>query len=212
MHINTKKIDNFWKRRAKIKDPRISTHFKQDDTHVFDLKLIRKFCKPTSHMLDLACGTCYLSNELINEVAYIKAVDKYGEFLTHCKTVPNLETVTKDILDFDDTKKYDIILLFGIVMYFNEIDTRAIYRKCKKLLKKGGIVIVKHQCGVLKDVVVDSYSPVIKDTYHAVYKHVEKDKKLLEEFFDFEVINIYPPRLNPWPNTHFYAFIAQHKN
>ena len=41
------------------------------------------------------------------------------------------------------------------------------------------------------------------------YKKVEKDEELLKEFFQKVTIkDIYPKRLNPWPNTHFYAFIA----
>lgn len=209
--MDQKKVDAFWSKRAKIKDPRVATHFKKDDTHVFDLALIRKYTKPDSDILDMGCGTCYLSNELIDEVHYIKAVDKYPEFLSHCKTAPNLETFASDVLSYQDDRKYDIILLFGVVMYFSEVDTKKIYHMCKQLLKPTGTLIVKHQCGVDRDVAIDNYSPAIEDNYYAVYKHVKKDTQLLEEFFNVELVDVYPPRLNPWPNTHFYAFIASQR-
>ncbi len=206
--MDKKKVDAFWSKRAKIEDPRVATHFKKDDTHVYDLELIRKYTNPNSDILDLGCGTCYLANELATEVHYIKAVDKYPEFLKHCLTVPNLETLASDVLDYTDTRKYDLILLFGVVMYFSEEDTQKIYSMCRNMLKPQGKLIVKHQCGVNEDVAIDNYSPTIGDTYYAVYKHVDKDKKLLEQYFGVDVVDIYPPRLNPWPNTHFYAFIG----
>ncbi len=31
----------------------------------------------------------------------------------------------------------------------------------------------------------------------------------LEEFFDIKIIDIYPPSLNKWKNTHHYAFICK---
>ena len=206
--MDKKKVDAFWSKRAKIEDPRVATHFKKDDTHVYDLELIRKYTNPNSDILDLGCGTCYLANELVDEVHYIKAVDKYPEFLKHCRHVPNLETLASYVLDYTDTRTYDLIVLFGVVMYFSEDDTKKIYNMCKQLLKPTGTLIVKHQCGVNEDVAIDNYSPTIGDTYYAVYKHVTKDKKLLEKYFNVEVVDIYPPRLNPWPNTHFYAFIG----
>ncbi len=209
--MDQKKVDEFWSKRAKIADPRISTHFKKDDTHVFDLQLIRKYTNPDSEILDMGCGTCYLANKLVKEVKYIRAVDKYPEFLEHCSVTHNLETEASDVLSYTDTRTYDIILLFGVVMYFSEEDTRKIYAMCHKLLKPNGVLIVKHQCGIEDDVAIDAYSPVIGDNYYAVYKQKQKDIMLLEEFFDVEVIDIYPPRLNPWKNSHFFAFVSTRK-
>jgi 2-polyprenyl-3-methyl-5-hydroxy-6-metoxy-1,4-benzoquinol methylase len=116
MKLSRSQIDQFWRKRAIIKDPRVSTHFKQDDAHLFDLKLIKQFCKPQSELLDVACGTCYLSNALINDVAYIKGTDKFAEFLQYCHTSEKLEVEQADILSYQDEKKYDIILMFGIMV------------------------------------------------------------------------------------------------
>ncbi|CAN5142813.1 class I SAM-dependent methyltransferase [soil metagenome] len=209
--MDKKKVDDFWSKRAKIADPRVATHFKKDDTHVFDLELIRNYTQPDSDILDMGCGTCYLANELADEVNYIRAVDKYPEFLEHCHIGPNLEICTSDVIDYTDNRQYDIILLFGVVMYFSEEDTKKIYAMCHKLLRDNGTLIVKHQCGVDEDVAIDNYSSAIGDNYYAVYKHVDTDKKLLEEFYNVEVVDVYPPRLNPWPNTHFYGFIGKKK-
>lgn len=210
MKLSRRAIDNFWGKRAKIKDPRIATHFKADDTHVYDLKLIHQYCHPQSKVLDVACGTCYLANELVNDVAYIKGTDKFGEFLRYCHVSDKLVVEQADILTYQDDKKYDLILMFGIVMYFSDEDTEKIYQKYRALLKPGGLLIVKHQCGIMEDVIIDKYSEAIGDHYQAVYKSVSKDENLLKKYFpSVQVIDIYPARLNPWPNTHFYAFICQ---
>ncbi len=210
-NMDKNKVDAFWSKRAQVTDPRVATHFKKDDTHVFDLELIRRYTLPNTDLLDLGCGTCFLSNELVEEVNYIRAVDKYPEFLEHCLTVSNLETTASDVLEYTDNRQYDVILLFGVVMYFSEEDTRKIYAKCRDLLREDGTLIVKHQCGVDGDVAIDNFSPAIGDNYYAVYKHVKKDTELLKEFFDVEVVDVYPERLNPWPNTHFYGFVATKK-
>lgn len=209
-YINKSKVDNFWKRRTEIKDPLVSIHFKIDNTHTFDEKLVNEYVKKNYSVLDLACGTCFLANRLTSKVKFIKAVDKYGKFLKYCNRSENLITVEKDIINFKDKIKYNVILLFGIMNYFDDIDAVKIYENCKKMLKKNGVLIVKHQCGINEDVVVDNYSKIIDDNYHAVYRELKNDKRLLHLFFKkIKIIDIYPKKLNPWKNTHFYAFVCQ---
>lgn len=208
--MNRKKIDSFWKNRTKIKDPRVATHFKHDNTHVYDLRLIKKFIKPDTQVLDLACGTCYISNQFIDQVKYIKAVDKFPEFLKHCKKTPKLETVACDILNFEDTKKYDLILLIGIMLFFDDKDSTIIYKKCDRLLNKDGVLFIRHQCGVKEDVIVDKYSTTVRNNYYARYKHLDKELNMLKKIFrEVKVIDILPKRLNPWDDTHHYAFICR---
>lgn len=210
--MDRKKFDRFWQKRTKIKDPRIATHFKHDDTHVYDLRLIRKLIKPDAEVLDLACGTCYISNQFVDQVKYIKAVDKFPEFLKHCKKSPKMETVACDILAFTDSKKYDLILLIGIMLFFDDQDSEAIYKKCHKLLNKNGIMFVRHQCGVKGDVVVNKYSQTVGDNYCARYKHLDKELQMLKKIFKkVKRVDILPKHLNPWPDTHHYAFICKKK-
>lgn len=209
--MDRKKIDSFWKKRALVKHRRISTHFREDDSHVFDLQLIEQYINPSTHLLDLGCGTCYITNQLADKVSFIKGVDKFKEFLSACETSEHFKTEQVDVLHYRDNKQYDVILLFGVMVYFDENESRKIYANCKAMLKKGGTLIVKHQTGNTEDIVIDAFSKQIGDHYYAVYKHIDKDVTLLKEFFDVNVIDIYPPKLNPWPNTHFYAFVCSHK-
>ena len=211
--LDKTKIDAFWKSRTEIDNPRIATHYKQDDTHEYDLVLIRKYLKPTTHLLDMGCGTCFLSNQLIGDVAHIVAVDKYKEFLQHAVSSPKIETIASDLLNYSDDRKYDVIIMFGVANFFNDAELMKLYSFCASHLSDEGVFIVKHTCGIQEDVVIDNYSEQIGQHYHAIYRLDSREQKMLESVFsDVCKVDIYPERLNPWPNTHFYAFVCKQNN
>ena len=203
------KVDRFWKSRTKVSNSRKATHFKDDDTHIFDIELIMKYILPESEILDLACGTGCHTNILASSVKSIKAVDKFDTFLDAVIKVPNITTECCDVLSYEDKNLYDTILVLGLMNYFSDSEALKIYEKCHGLLKTGGTLIVKHACGVKNDVLVDKYSKELKENYYALYRHLKKEQQLLSQFFSIETIDIYPKRLNPWENTHFYAFICR---
>jgi trans-aconitate methyltransferase len=206
--MNREKIDRFWASRTKVEDPRKATHFKDDDMHIFDLELIQRYAGPESEVLDLACGTGCHTNLLAPQVKSIKAVDKFGKFLESVADNTNVTTEQCDVLHYEDEKRYDLILVLGLMNYFSDSEAFKIYGMCKKLLKPEGTLIVKHACGVEDDVLVDTYSEQLKENYYALYRHVKKEQNLLSEHFQIETVDIYPERLNPWRNTHFYAFVC----
>lgn len=207
--INKKKVDEFWKKRTKIKDPKIAIYFQHDDRHSFDLHTIKKYINVNSEILDLACGDCDISNALIDSVKSIKAVDKFGEFLKYCKKKSTLETVESDILDFTDTKKYDFILLMGVMHFFDEINREKLYKKSYNLLKKNGAVYIRHQCGVKEDIHIDNFSKKLGQHYYALYLSLKKELAMLKAIFsNVTVIDIFPEKHNLWSNTHYYAFIC----
>lgn len=207
--MNKDKVNKFWQKRTKVNHPRISTHFQNDDTHLFDLKIIEKYITPQSKILDLACGPCYYSNLLIDKVKYIKAVDKFRDFFKFCKKTPKLETVEMDLVNFEDNQKYDLILLIGIMHFINEEERKIIYKKAFQYLKNNGVVYIRHQCGINNDIDIDKYSKKIGDNYTALYLELNKETNMLKKIFKkVKVVDIFPKRLNPWPDTHYYAFIC----
>lgn len=202
------KIDEFWNRRASITSPRIATHFKEDDTLDYDVSLIESLLSADSKVLDLGCGTGAVTNRIADKVQEICAVDKQAGFLEHITRSPGVRTVQSDVLGFFDTQRYDMILLFGVMNYFSEREAEEIYANCSAMLSDGGTLLVKHACGVQDTVVVDQYSEEIQDHYHAVYRHVDIEQRLLCKQFKVEKVDIYPDHLNRWENTHFYAFVC----
>ncbi|MCZ1264081.1 class I SAM-dependent methyltransferase [Paenibacillus tundrae] len=208
--LDKNKVDSFFKRRAKISDPELATHYKKDDTINFDINLIEKYVNTDSKILDLGCGPGRITNILESKVSYIKAVDNQKEFLSSCTNSPKVEKVVAHLADFQDDNKYDAILLFGVLNYFNNDEVEKIYNNCNSMLKMDGVLIVKHACGIFEDVIIDKFSEQINDWYHVLYRHIDKDQVLLEQAgFSSSVVDIYPPRLNPWSNTHYHAFVAK---
>ncbi len=204
-------IDKFWRKQTTVKDPRVATHFKKDDAHLFDITLVRNYIKPNSRVLDLGCGTCVIANEISAEVAKIVAVDKYNEFLSYCRTSNKIVPIEADLLSYDPGKNnFDLILFFGIMNYFSDQDVKGMYARASQALKKDGVLIVKHASGINGDVEVDKYSKQIGDVYRAIYRGIDHDKSLLQQFFSqITIEDIYPPRLNRWDNTHYYAYICK---
>lgn len=204
------KIDRFWSNRTKIDDPVVSTHFKVDGSHDIDFEFIRQFVASGSRVLDLGAGSCVVAQRLAGVVDQVVAVDKFGSFLQMAEKHPNLILHESDILDYEADEKFDLCLLFGVMNYFDEEESQKIYSKIEDILDDNGVLLIKHQCGVDDDVVVDRFSENLNTEYFAFYRAWAKEKSLLDKYFDnVEVIDIYPRALNVWENTHFYAFACR---
>jgi hypothetical protein len=204
-------VKKFWQKRGReITHPRVATHFRIDDAIDYDFNLVKRFCNGNTKILDLGDGKCVLSSRLAPYVKEIVAVDFVGNFLKKGKLLPNIKTVASDIRTFESKEKYEIILLFGVLNYFfNNKELLSLYKRYKKMLAGNGVCIIKHQVGIKGTVIVDGYSEDVKGHYLAVYRQIEKEISLLKLVFNVvDVIDIYPPRLNRWANTHFYAFIC----
>jgi len=204
-------VREFWKDRGRrIDDPRVATHFRNDEALDYDYSLALKFCHSRASVLDLGAGTCALACLLAPHVKKIAAVDLSEELLGKRALPPNITPVVSDIRDFDSSETFDLVLIFGVLNYvFDEAELRSLIRKVARLTSPGGVCIIKHQAGVHETVLIDKYSEEIGGRYVCIYRHVEEELRLLREFFEVELVDIYPPRLNRWENTHFYAYVCR---
>jgi 2-polyprenyl-3-methyl-5-hydroxy-6-metoxy-1,4-benzoquinol methylase len=208
--MNKKQADEFWSSRTNVQDAREATHFNKDDKALdYEVSLIKKYIPPMGRILDLGCGTCTLTNLLTPFASYIRGVEKQQDFLRFCTLGPNSETVVADVASYKDNHQYDVILIFGVLNYiFDDDEVRKIYQNCANMLAPNGHLIVKHQSGVDESVEINKFSEDIGANYLALYRQKERDEGLLKEFFNVETIDIYPPKMNRWTNTHFYAYVA----
>lgn len=206
-------IDEFWKSRASMENPRLATQFRIDNSLYYDLELVKAYLPKGGKVLDLGCGTCTLTNELVPYASMIRGVDKHEGLLRFCKVGEQFETHVCDVLNYVDEVQYDLILLIGVLNYFfDDCDVEKTYRNCFRMLKPGGHLIVKQQSGVEEDIHVNNYSEELKTNYTAIYRERRKEESLLQkEGFQVKTYDIYPPEMNPWSNTHHYAYVAQKK-
>lgn len=207
--MDKKKIDAFWTARTRIEDPRIATNFREDGRLSYDVNFVRRHLAPGAKILDLGAGTCTLALELLDCAKEVVAVERYAEFLAKVPDHPRLEKVCCNVTDFAPEEMFDIVLMFGVVNYLTSDEERNIYEMCHSVMGRNGVLLVKNQCGLREELIVDHYSTELKENYYARYPAIDNQKSLLSRLFDVEVIDIYPLELNRWPDTHFFAFVCR---
>ncbi len=210
--MDNNKALEFWKTLASSNpdEKTVKVNPINDLTHI-DANFILRYVNENTDILDLASGTGLTINRLYDKVRHIDAVELFPEFSKFIKSNPKITVINQDIVEFQTEKKYDIITMFGIVSYFNEEDIKKIYYKYFDTLKLGGKLIVKSQFGVKEDVEVSGFSQELQKDYFSLYRHLEKEVKILESvgYKNIDVVDIYPPENNRWDNTHFYAIVAE---
>jgi cyclopropane fatty-acyl-phospholipid synthase-like methyltransferase len=205
-------IEYYNKMAQKITDAK-ATRNNAKDFSQYDIQLMETMADKNKTLLDLGSGTGLLINHLIDDFKMITAVEKYPEFSKFITKSPKIKIINDDLLKLSlhDNTKYDIISLFGVMNYFDFNEASFLYKKIVNYLKTDGTLVIKNQFGVNEDVIVNGYSEELKTNYYSEYRHIEKEKKLLDKtgFKNIETIDIYPPEYNRWDNTHFYALICR---
>lgn len=209
--MDLQKIQAFWQARTAVDDPRLATNYRNDGRLQIDAAFVREYLKEKASILDLGAGTCTLTTELLPLAERIVAVDKFEGFLNRAPSDPKLTTVCHDASTFLVDEKFDAILLFGVVNFLTPEGEAKLYENCSKMLKNGGVFLVKNQCGIEREIIVDKYSEELQCNYHARYPAVEAQRHSLNQHFQTEQFDIYPAHMNRWSDTHFYAFACRHQ-
>jgi SAM-dependent methyltransferase len=204
----------YWRSVAKNnpneKTAKVNPH--NDFTNI-DADFILRYVSASSNILDIASGTGLTIKKYYKKVGHIDAIEKFPELSRFTVDAPNIKIHNEDILRYMSTKKYDVILMFGIVSYFNEAEIKIIYKKYKKNLMPNGVLLIKNQFGTSEDVLVSGYSDELKQSYHSQYRFIDKEVDMLKciGFDVVDIVDLYPPKANRWSNTHFYAIVAKLK-
>jgi len=208
---NKKALEFFYNMSQNNNSPQsVKLAYNNDYTQI-DADFILKFADSKSELLDLGTGTGLTINKIYDKVSLICVVEPYVNFTNFIIKSPNIEINNIKLLDYNSSKQFDLITLFGIMHYFDEEEAIEIYRKYCSNLKPNGKIIVKNQFGIKEDVIVDGYSEEQKNYYYSSYRHIEKEPKILKStgYTNIEIFDIYPPEYNRWNNTHFYAIVAE---
>ncbi len=210
--LDKAKIDEFWKGRTQIPDPRLATNYRDDGRLQLDFNLVKTHLHSDSKVLDLGAGSCTLSALVEPHVASVLAVEKYPDFLKHAPKSEKFATVCADVTEFRTLQKFDLILLFGVVNFLSMDDENRLYERCAQMLESHGTFIVKNQCGVEGELVVDKHSVELNAHYHARYPAYKSQFEQLSRYFTVTLVDIYPSEINRWSDTHFFAFVCTHKH
>ena len=205
------KIFNYYDKLSKKADNPLITRNKAKDFTRYDIEFIKQFADKNKILLDLGSGTGLTINNLVNHFYEIIAVEKYKEFYKFINK--NIKVIECDIKSFDFNIKFDIATLFGVMNYFSYEEAKELYIKIYNSLDSG-VLIIKNQFGLKKDVIVDGYSKELNSYYFSEYRFIKKEINLLKSigFKNIEVIDIYPKEYNRWKDTHFYAIVAKKEN
>ncbi|AMV31368.1 Methyltransferase domain protein [Pirellula sp. SH-Sr6A] len=204
--MDLQKIQDFWQARTKVEDPRLATNYRNDGRLQIDVNFITERLTPDARILDLGAGTCTLAQELLPMASRIIAVDKFEGFLNRAPIDAKLDTVCGDAATFLIDMQFDAILLFGVVNFLTVEAEETLYQNCASMLADDGVFIVKNQCGIEREIIVDKFSEELQCNYHARYPFVDNQFTSLSQHFVTQQFDIYPNHINRWADTHFYAF------
>jgi SAM-dependent methyltransferase len=196
------KIKDFWINRA------IQEKFLWRDLLDLNFSLIKKHITPGCSVLDVGAGDGSLSLKMIEHGAgKVVAIDYVGKYLKNLH--PNIEPVVDDIMNYNTNTKFDLIIVFGVMNFFDATEAVMLYKRMAGWLKESGVMIIKHQCGKLEDKIVDKYSEELDSHYIAHYRSVDHEIKLMTPAMPDGLLltgDPYPEEYNKWPDTAFKVF------
>ena len=205
---NEKALQFFGKLVAKSSDKGVEKY--GHDTTSLDAEFILRHAISGSTLLDLGAGSGLILNKIETVFGSIDAVEPIAELSRHIVASPRIRVYNTSIFEFIPSHRYELATLFGVMHYFNEAEARHVYQLCFDWIASGGKLIIKNQFGVHEELTVSDFSEELGMTYHAQYRHIEKEVSILESlgFVDTHVVDIYPAECNRWNSTHFYAIVV----
>lgn len=205
-------MDNWFKSRFNIDNNYLASRHAINNRDDYDIELIKKYINESSKILDLGCGTGVLEERLEQDVSYIKAIDKYQEFLEKAKKSNKIEYEQHDVASYFDSNIYDLIMMFGVSIYLFDEELYSTINNCYNMMGDDSTFILKNQWSTSNEdyVVNKQYSDSNKNKYFGIYRSLNRMKKILEECkMQCEIVDIYPSDMNNYSNTHEYAFICK---
>ena len=203
-------VDDFYKNREFFEDKITAVRFHKDDRLKYDVDLVSRYLDKGKRLLDLGCGTGAMVDEFVDICKEIYAVDKYDFFVNRCVESAKVKKFVSDITDYRVNEKFDVIIIFGVMIYIIGDDIDRVYENCLSMLNEGGHLIIRNQFGVNEDVLIDKFSEELGRNYFAEYRYLGREVETLKKigFSRIEVVDIYPKSMNKWSNTHNYVLIC----
>lgn len=163
------------------------------------LKIVKT--KPSFKVLDLGCGTGRWAFEFAKSCEKVVAVDFAKGMIDRAKEeakklgFTNIEFGVAGVEDFASNEKFDIIIISGVLVYFEDEKLIPILKNVKKYLAPNGVLVSRETVGIGKRLDFrDKFNPKIGQTYSALYRTPEEYK---ETFLQVGLKNIYAEDFTP---------------
>lgn len=207
-------IRPYYNKMAEKIDSPLATRNKSPDFTAFDVSLMKGYSVSSGSILELGAGTGLLLNEIMDGYARVVAVEMYPEFSRFIRRDDHVSVYNVDILDFQTSECFDVVIMFGVANFFSEDEVSRVYKRSLSWLKTGGRLIIKHQMGRHEDVQVSGFSEELQAEYYSEYRTLERECALLSSAgYQIERTGpVYPSEFNRWPNTYFMFIVAQPNN
>lgn len=207
--MNSNKSKAYWQKMAdSISSQNETTNKRNNEYLKTDIAFVKSHLNQNDDLLDIGAGSGLVTNELINSVKTIIAVETFEgltQFIHKDILVINAELPT-----FKIRKEFDKIICTGVTHFFTKFDVEKIYENMFKMLKPGGKLVLRSHCGLKETVVINGYSEELSSEYFTEYRKLEEEVELIKSkgFTRVDVIDEVADELNVWENTRHYYFVC----
>jgi cyclopropane fatty-acyl-phospholipid synthase-like methyltransferase len=207
--MESNKSKAYWQKMAdSISSQNETTNKRNNEYLKVDIAFVKRHLDSNDDILDLGAGTGLVTNELIDSVKSIIAVETFEgltKFIHEDVLVINAELPT-----FIIRKEFDKIVCTGVTHFFNQSDVEKIYANAYKMLKPNGKLILRSHCGLTETVVIDGFSKELSSEYFTEYRKLDLEVEIIKSkgFSKVEVFDEVADELNVWKNTRHYYFVC----
>jgi SAM-dependent methyltransferase len=159
-------------------------------------------------ILDLGSGHGELSRPLAGETADLLAVD-FAPAYARSFTGPNHRFEAGGLEAFESERRFDLVLLFGVVTSLDVAEEQRLYERMARWLTDDGVAVVKNQCSTGDEFVKTGWSEALGADWSGRYPNVEQQADRLRRAFATVEVIPYPSHLNTWETSAHVAFVCR---
>ena len=151
--------------------------------------------KKNLRILDIGCGIGRWAENLINNMDSYVGIDYSKGFIEYAKekykSNDSIEFYEMSLLDITNdllSKKFDLIICTGVLMYVNDADLLNILANVKQML--GGYFYIQESISIMdKRLTLDNFkSEALNANYSAIYRMSSEYEKIFNDL-KFNIIN-----------------------
>ncbi len=197
ININSKDTKDFWANRAEQTINLTSVLLGADKDSQTQLKrnlrekeILISLINNKKHLsvLDVGCGIGRWADNLIDNIDSYVGIDYSQGFIEYAnekyKSNDNIKFYEMSLLNISDdllSKKFDLIICTGVLMYVNDAELLKILTNIKKML--GGYFYIQESISIMDErLTLDNFkSEALKTNYSAIYRMSSEYEKIFND-------------------------------